>query len=107
MPVYRRSRVDWEDRSAPASSMDPVAPGRIPMIDSTSSAWPLPSTPAMPRTSPLWMSKLMSSSSGRASGPGQAEVRDGEQDRLGHRRGLGAGRGQLGADHELGELACG
>jgi hypothetical protein len=32
---------------------------------STSSAWPLPSTPAMPRTSPRWIVKEMSSSTGR------------------------------------------
>ena len=31
--------------------------GAMPMIASTSSAWPLPSTPAMPRISPLWTSK--------------------------------------------------
>ena len=30
----------------------PAAGGRRPMIASTSSAWPLPSTPAMPTTSP-------------------------------------------------------
>jgi hypothetical protein len=28
---------------------------RMPMMASTSSVWPLPSTPAMPRTSPRWM----------------------------------------------------
>ncbi len=33
---------------------------------STSSPWPLPSTPAMPRISPWWIVKLMSSSSARA-----------------------------------------
>ena len=27
----------------------------MPMIASTSSVWPLPSTPAMPSTSPAWM----------------------------------------------------
>ena len=55
----------------PARSTVPVTPSRMPMIDSTSSAWPLPSTPAMPSTSPLWMSKLMSSSSGREPTPGR------------------------------------
>ena len=39
----------------------------MPTRVSTSSVWPLPSTPAMPSTSPAWMSKLMSASSTRPS----------------------------------------
>lgn len=35
------------------------------MIASTSSAWPLPSTPAMPRTSPRWIVNEMSESTSR------------------------------------------
>ena len=42
-------------RSRPPSTIVPVAPRRMPMIASTSSAWPLPSTPAMPSTSPRWI----------------------------------------------------
>ena len=38
------------------------------MIASTSSAWPLPSTPAMPSTSPAWMLSVTSSSTARPSG---------------------------------------
>jgi len=37
----------------------------------------------------------------------QAQVAHGELDDVGDGRGLGAGRGQLGADHQLGELAGG
>ena len=37
------------------------------MIASTSSAWPLPSTPATPSTSPAWMVSETSSSTGRPS----------------------------------------
>ena len=33
----------------------PDSSGRMPMMASTSSAWPLPSTPAMPSTSPRWI----------------------------------------------------
>ena len=40
----------------------------MPMMASTSSAWPLPSTPAMPSTSPRWMAKEMSASSWRPVG---------------------------------------
>lgn len=40
------------------------------MIASTSSAWPLPSTPAMPSTSPLWMVNPTSSSRMRSTPSG-------------------------------------
>ncbi len=48
--------------------MVPESAWRRPMSASTSSVCPLPSTPAMPRTSPAWMVKEMSSS--RALPPG-------------------------------------
>ncbi len=51
--------------SLPASSMVPPASGRMPMIASTSSAWPFPSTPAMPSTSPAWMVMSMSDNTSR------------------------------------------
>ncbi len=46
--------------------MLPPSGCRVPMIASTSSACPLPSTPAMPRTSPRWMVKSMSASTSRS-----------------------------------------
>ncbi len=44
----RRCRVFQCEMSSPASRIVPATVGRMPMIASTSSAWPLPSTPAMP-----------------------------------------------------------
>lgn len=46
----------------------------MPMMASTSSDWPLPSTPAMPRTSPLWMVKVMPSSTARTTPSGSVAV---------------------------------
>ena len=57
MPASRRSRVSQRVMSLPREAIHPVAALRMPMIVSTSSAWPLPSTPAMPSTSPRRMSK--------------------------------------------------
>ena len=78
------------------------------MIASTSSAWPLPSTPAMPSTSPAWMVEVdvveqrAAVDVGDARGPRRASSTS-----VGDRRLLGARRGQLAADHQLGELAGG
>ncbi len=46
----------------------------MPMMTSTSSAWPLPSTPAMPTISPAWMVRSMSSSSARPPAGSASEV---------------------------------
>ncbi len=62
----RAGRPGGDVGAAEADPCRPRAP-RMPMIASTSSAWPLPSTPAMPSTSPRWIVKLMSSSSARPS----------------------------------------
>ena len=51
--------------SAPASVIRPDSMGSMPMIASTSSAWPLPSTPARPTISPRWMTRLTSSTTAR------------------------------------------
>jgi hypothetical protein len=48
------------------------------MTTSTSSAWPLPSTPAMPTISPAWMVSEMSSRTGSPPRRLQADVLDGE-----------------------------
>ncbi len=61
MPDSRRSRVGVWEMSVPSRVTTPASGRRMPMIASTSSDWPLPSTPAMPRTSPLWMVKEISS----------------------------------------------
>ena len=65
MPASRRRRVDQSVRSVPPTLIRPDSSARMPMMASTSSAWPLPSTPAMPRTSPRWILKEMSSISAR------------------------------------------
>ena len=49
------------EMSTPSRVMLPELGSRMPMITSTSSAWPLPSTPAMPTISPAWMVSEMSS----------------------------------------------
>ncbi|CAM5669981.1 hypothetical protein SGLAM104S_02439 [Streptomyces glaucescens] len=61
MPCSRRLRVAQAVISSPSRAMVPESACRRPISASTSSVWPLPSTPAMPRTSPAWMVKLMSS----------------------------------------------
>ena len=82
--------------------------GGCPISASTSSAWPLPSTPARPSTSPRWMVE-------------RDVVDDGPPVGVAHGRGArpagpasdvtgrlaGLRRRQLAADHELGELAGG
>ncbi len=65
MPGSRRCRVVQSVMSVPPTLIRPDSSTRMPMMASTSSAWPLPSTPAMPRTSPRWISKVMSSISAR------------------------------------------
>ena len=54
-----RSRPRRGARRAPAGR-------RMPITASTSSVWPLPSTPAMPSTSPAWMTRSMSVEHGAA-----------------------------------------
>ena len=74
------------------------------MIVSTSSAWPLPSTPAMPRTSPAWIVKEMSSSSVAAFGAASvtpSTVSDRDSVTVDS---AVSGDGQLAADHQLGQL---
>ena len=103
----RRSRVCQCVMSWPARRTVPVSGWRMPMIVSTSSAWPLPSTPAMPSTSPLWMVSAMSASRARPN----ASSRDGRVRRVSRLVGDGGlpglRRRQLGADHQLGQLALG
>ena len=81
-------RVDQVVMSSSPSAIGPAASGRMPMIVSTSSAWPLPSTPAMPSTSPaVDRRRTMSASSGAAVG-GRARVRPStaQHDRVGDGR---------------------
>lgn len=66
MPSSRRERVGAREMFRPSRVSTPEFRARMPMTASTSSACPLPSTPAMPRTSPLWMVKPMSSSTVRS-----------------------------------------
>ena len=81
------------------------------MMASTSSVWPLPSTPAMPRTSPLWMVKVIQASTSRTTPSGSVAASrrpsTGEHRDVGDRRLAGLGRGQFAADHQLGELPGG
>ncbi len=70
MPASRRARVpdrvrSWTRPSASSSSTVPADAGRIPMTVSTSSVCPLPSTPAMPSTSPACTVRDTSSSAAR------------------------------------------
>ena len=109
MPPSRRLRVGAWEMSSPSSVMTPPSGLRMPMMASTSSAWPLPSTPAMPRTSPLWMVKPMSSSDVALDavrvGGGQPQRRRPSSIGVVGDGGLaGLRRGQLAADHQLGEL---
>lgn len=74
MPSSRRLRVGVREMSTPSRVSTPVSRWRMPMMASTSSDWPLPSTPAMPRTSPLWMVKVMPSSTARTTPSGSVAV---------------------------------
>src|SRR6266545_1329319 len=67
MPSIRRARVLARVTSPPSTAILPAETVRMPISASTSSAWPLPSTPAMPSTSPAWMVKEMSSRTDRPS----------------------------------------
>ena len=93
--------------SSPSSATCPRSAARMPMIASTSSAWPLPSTPAMPRTSPLWIVKRDVVETARRPSVVGARCRPS------HARAPTSsvtvdsrvsGDGQLAADHQLGEL---
>ena len=64
-PEARRCRVPQEVTSSSESSTAPLAGRSMPTTASTSSVWPLPSTPAMPSTSPAWIVKSMSLSTAR------------------------------------------
>ena len=60
MPCSRTSagpRGSFEDTSRSHSLMPPLDSGRMPDSASSSSLWPLPETPAMPRISPARRSK--------------------------------------------------
>ena len=61
-PASRISRTSQSEMSTPSRVMTPEVGSRIPITTSTSSACPLPSTPAMPTISPAWMVSEMSSS---------------------------------------------
>ena len=67
MPPSRRRRVDQALMSCSPSRTVPVA-ARRPSSASTSSTCPLPSTPAMPTTSPRCTCSATSSTTGRPSG---------------------------------------
>ena len=67
IPASRRASVPARLRSRPSSTIRPAVACRIPMIVSTSSVCPLPSTPAMPSTSPACTIRSTSASSGRPS----------------------------------------
>ena len=89
--------------SSPKNVIVPESALWSPMIASTSSVWPLPSTPAMPTTSPRWIVNDTFAE------PGDPVERDGEvadrERRIGGDRALaGLGRGELAADHHLGEV---
>ena len=86
--------------------MRPAVAGRSPSSVSISSPWPLPSTPAMPTTSPRWTTKLTSSMTGRSSSS-RGEALDGQLGDVGDGRLAGLGGGQLAADHELGQVPGG
>ncbi len=77
------------------------------MTASTSSVWPLPSTPATPRISPSWMVNEMSSSSARPPSPFTVRLatRSATVSVTVDSRGIGLG--QLAADHQLGQVAGG
>ena len=85
-PASRISRVSQSEMSVSPRKTSPEVGSRMPMMTSTSSAWPLPSTPAMPRTSPAWIVREMSSRTGRPETPCEGEVLDPEHDPVGDRR---------------------
>ena len=82
--------------------------GSMPMIASISSVWPLPSTPAMPTISPRWTLEV---DVARARARPRLSTRHVRRARAPRRRSpaarRGLGRGQLAADHQLGQLAGG
>ena len=84
----------------------PALARRIPMIVSTSSVWPLPSTPAMPTTSPLWTPKSMSSTGPRHRPPRRRRPSTAQRDASVTVDSRVSGRGQLAAHHHLGQLAA-
>ena len=71
---------------------------------SSSSVWPLPSTPATPRISPRWTVNETSSSSTRPSSSVTVQPADPQRHLVGHRRLPGVGLRELAADHQLGEV---
>ena len=107
-----RSRSRPRGAGAPTTTVTSVSPrrtvpvaARSPSSASTSSAWPLPSTPAMPSTSPRRTDSVTSSTSARPSGERTVSALDRQLDDVGDGRVAGLRRRQLAADHELGELA--
>ena len=69
IPASRRPSVATRVMSRPSSTIRPAVACRIPMIVSTSSVWPLPSTPAMPSTSPACTTRSTSASRARPASP--------------------------------------
>ena len=89
---------------SPASDSRPPVVFRSPVIASTSSSWPLPATPAMPKISPARTSKLTPWTTSRPRSSAAADIL-GHEHRLAGRA-LAAVDGELhvAADHELGEV---
>ena len=84
------------------------AAGRSPRIASHSSNCPLPSIPAMPRTSALWMVKVAPSTANLDLArrlTRHVEIRDPQHLLRAHLRVATRRVGQLGPDHELGKFA--
>ena len=83
--------------------MPPVA-GRMPASTSSSSDWPLPATPAMPRISPARTSKLTDFSRATPLASIERQVLDLEHHRAGPGRRLLDPEQHPAPDHQLGEL---
>ena len=62
-------RASVRSIASPSISMEPLVLGRRPARTSTSSRWPLPATPAMPRISPAFTCSETSVSAGRPRSP--------------------------------------
>ena len=98
--------ADSSVMSRPSSWIAPEASGRMPMIASHSSNWPLPSTPATPRTSPACTVQRRPSTSGFAPTPATVNRVQLEPDARSVTWWLAArGLGSSEADHHLRELA--
>ena len=103
-PASRILRVDRPTSSMPSSTIEPVTSSWRPRMASVSSVWPLPCTPATPRTSPARMVKLMPSTWRVAGRVDDAEVLDDQGVVAELRRVLVDGQLDRAADHHRGEL---